>query len=194
MQKHWQKMATVTKFIIGIKNNKSFPQEIILGIDNAEIATIKAHTHTPTKKKCKNVFPGREICCSKEHGNSAYFVFLFRAVNEQWAAFCKNGVLGSILPKQTGDLICKAGVNFCKCNSSSRPCRRNWSLVTWTTEIWTDWRMHWLESLRFWKCLSSALWDEKYLWQHLLFLNVWRKWGFVKQALGDFKCFFKKES
>lgn len=55
MQKHWQKMATVTKFIIGIKNNKSFPQEIILGIDNAEIATIKAHTH-PHQKKVQKCF------------------------------------------------------------------------------------------------------------------------------------------
>lgn len=49
MQKHWQKMATVTKFTIGIKNNKSFLQEIILRIDNVEIATIKTHTHTPKK-------------------------------------------------------------------------------------------------------------------------------------------------
>lgn len=145
MQKHWQKMAMVTKFIIGIKNNKSFPQEIILGIDNVEIATIKTHTHPP--KKCKNVFPGREICCSKEHRNSAYFMFLFWAVNEQWAAFSKNGFLGSILPKLTEDLIHKVGVTFCKWNSSSRPCRRNWSLVTRTTEIWTDWWMHWLAAL-----------------------------------------------
>lgn len=60
MQKHWQKMATVTKIIIGIKNIKSFPQEIISVIDNVEIATVKTHQ----KKKCKNVFPGKEICCS----------------------------------------------------------------------------------------------------------------------------------
>lgn len=43
MQKHWQKMATVTKIIIGIKNIKSFPQEIISVIDNVEIATVKTH-------------------------------------------------------------------------------------------------------------------------------------------------------
>lgn len=45
MQKHWQKMATVTN-IIGIKIIKSFPQEVISGIDSVEIATIKTHTHT----------------------------------------------------------------------------------------------------------------------------------------------------
>lgn len=36
-------MTTVAKIIIGIKNIKSFPQEIISGIDNVEIATIKVH-------------------------------------------------------------------------------------------------------------------------------------------------------
>lgn len=61
MQKHWQKMATVTN-IIGIKIIKSFPQEVISGIDSVEIATIKTHTHT---KKCTNIFPGKEICCSE---------------------------------------------------------------------------------------------------------------------------------
>lgn len=37
-------MATVAKIIIGNKNIKSFSQEIISGIDNVEIATIKVHT------------------------------------------------------------------------------------------------------------------------------------------------------
>lgn len=65
MQKHWQKMATVTKFIIGIKNNKSFPQEIILGIDNAEIATIKAHTHPHQKKSAKMFFLAERSAAAK---------------------------------------------------------------------------------------------------------------------------------
>lgn len=45
-------MATVTNIIIGIKIVKSFPQEVISGIDSVEIATIKTHT----QKKSIQIF------------------------------------------------------------------------------------------------------------------------------------------
>lgn len=61
MQKHWQKMTTVTKIIIGIKNIKSFPQEIISGIDNVEIATIKTHQ----KKSVKMLFLAKKSAAAR---------------------------------------------------------------------------------------------------------------------------------
>lgn len=54
-------MATATKNIIRIKNIKSFPQEIISGIDNVGIATIKTHT----KKSVKMFFLAKKSAAAR---------------------------------------------------------------------------------------------------------------------------------